>query len=155
MLGRLEIMPELPSDSRFDLKRIAIVVVTLALTWLVLEVVDVPMWALATFVVVGGVAILGVALLLATSQDLHLEDQVLVWTRPGAAKIKLPVAGLVSIEDRRLATPKAPQLRIRGRGGVEIIVDSTALDRRQIAIVLARLREMRPDLTVPDLLSDV
>jgi hypothetical protein len=143
------------SDGRFTLKRLAIVLATLAVTWWFFEVVEVPTWALLTVIAVGGVAILGVALLLATSQDLHLEDQVLVWTRPGAAKIKLAVADLVSIEDRRLATPKAPQLRIRGRGGVEIIVDSTALDRRQIAIVLARLREMRPDLTVPDLLSDV
>lgn len=125
----------------------------IAIGWFVTEWIEIPIWVYATISIVGAIVIAWVALYVALP-SVHFENEHLVWKRRDAPTIKIPVTDIVSIDDRRLLAPNAPQLRLRGRGGVEIIMDRDALDPRQIAIVLARLREMRPDLSVPDLLTD-
>lgn len=138
---------------RFSPKWIAIVLSAIAIGWFVTERIEIPIWVYATISIVGAIVIAWVALYVALP-SVHFENEHLVWKRREARTIKIPVADIVSIDDRRLFAPNAPQLRLRGRGGVEIIIDRDALDARQIAIVLAKLRELRPDLVVPDLLND-
>lgn len=141
------------NESRFSPKRIAIVVSAIAIGWFVTEWIEIPIWVYATISIVGTILIAWVALYVALP-SVHFENEHLVWKRREARTIKIPVKDIVSIDDRRLLGSNAPQLRLRGRGGVEIIMDRDALDPRQIAGVLAKLRELRPDLVVPDLLND-
>lgn len=145
-------VPQPTSEGPFSPKRIAITLSAIAVAWLVFAFTGIPAWVLGAIAILGALVIGYIALYVALP-SIHIERAMLVWQRRDAATKKIPVSDIVSIEGPRFAAPEARQLRVRGRGGVEIVIDHDVLDPRQVAIVLARLREMRPDLVVPDLLA--